>query len=41
MPTLLEPPTIVAVGKPPRTFEEDAPAPPPESDELETEDDEA
>jgi hypothetical protein len=36
MTTLLEPPTIFAIGKPPRTFEGDAPAPPAESAEDET-----
>jgi hypothetical protein len=40
MTTLLEPPTILAAGKPPRTFEEDAPAPPAESGESETEEEE-
>jgi hypothetical protein len=37
MTTLLEPPTILAVGKPPRTVEGDAPAPPAESGESEME----
>jgi hypothetical protein len=41
MTTLLEPPTILAVGKPPNTFTGDAPAPPAESDEAETEEEEA
>jgi hypothetical protein len=36
MTTLLEPPTIFAVGRPPNTFEGDAPAPPAESAEDET-----
>ncbi len=38
MTTLLEPPTILAQGKPPfTTLEGDAPAPPAESGESETE----
>jgi len=36
MTTLLEPPTVFAQGRPPRTFEGDAPAPPAESAEDET-----
>jgi hypothetical protein len=35
MTTLLEPPTVFAQGRPPRTFEGDAPAPPAESVEGE------
>ncbi|HEV2642565.1 MAG TPA: hypothetical protein VGT98_07655 [Candidatus Elarobacter sp.] len=38
MTTLLEPPTILDIGKPPNIFEGDAPAPPAESVEDETED---
>ncbi len=41
MTTLLEPPTILAQGRPPRTTELDAPAPPAESGEAETEEEEA
>ncbi len=37
MTTLLEPPTILAAGRPPNTFEGDAPAAPAESGEAETE----
>jgi hypothetical protein len=40
MTTLLERPTILAVGKPPNTFQGDAPAPPDESDAVEFRDDE-
>lgn len=36
MTTLLEPPTIFAVGRPPNTFEGDAPGAPAESAEDET-----
>ena len=41
MTTLLERPTILDIGKPPNTFEGDAPAPPAESGEAETEEEEA
>jgi hypothetical protein len=35
MTTLLEPPTTLAIGKPPRTIEDDIPGPPQESGESE------
>jgi hypothetical protein len=37
MTTLLEPPTIFAVGKPPNTFQGDAPSAPSETDAAENE----
>ena len=40
MTTVLEPPTIFAIGKPPRTNEEDAPAAPAETDAAEFDEEE-